>query len=250
MLDIDGDELLDSHRTEVMVGKGVDTAMNSVVFEDVHASTLVLPAVTVDNVLLLNTCAHGIRMAVPDTHKVLVDINTSVITDLVAEDDVLLLETAVDEDVEVVVYCAGLVDNVSVPCEGFEVLVFNTLSVHNVDGDNLIYSTGTQVMVGTGVVVQSNTVVLNDAEVSTLVLIAVTDEDTLLLKACVNGVEVGVIVILQQVDDVNMYVNTVLVAEDDVLLLEDAVETDVEVLVSAAVIRGAVSITIEYSTVP
>ena len=250
VLDIDRDELLDSDRTEVMVGKGVDTAMNPVVFEDVHASTLVLPAVTVDNVLLLNTCAHGIRMAVPDTHKVLVDINTSVITDLVAEDDVLLLETDLDEDVEVVVYCAVLVDNVSVPGECSEVLVFNTLTVHNVDGDNLIYSTGTQVMVGTGVVVQSNTVVLNNAEVSTLVLIAVTDEDTLLLKACVNGVEVGVIVILQQVDDVNMYVNTVLVAEDDVLLLEDAVETDVEVLVSAAVIRGAVSITIEYSTVP
>jgi len=189
-------------------------------------------------------------MAVPDTHKVLVEINTSVITDLVAEDDVLLLETDLDEDVEVVVYCAVLVDNVSVPGECSEVLVFNTLTVHNVDGDNLIYSTGTQVMVGTGVVVQGNTVVLNNAEVSTLVLIAVTDEDTLLLKACVNGVEVAVIVILQQVDDVNMYVNTVLVAEDDVLLLEDAVETDVEVLVSAAVIRGAVSITIEYSTVP
>ena len=56
VLDVDGDELLDSAKVEVLVGTGGDVAMNPVVFNDVGASMLVLTAVTDDDVLLLNTC--------------------------------------------------------------------------------------------------------------------------------------------------------------------------------------------------
>jgi len=85
--------------------------------------------------------------------------------------------------------------------------------------------------VGTGVDVSMNPVVLNDIEVSTLVLTAVADNDMRLLSTCVDGVGVAVLVILEAADDVNTFVVAALVAEDDVLLLEAAAEADVEVLV-------------------
>ena len=53
MLDVDGDELLDPARAEVLLGTGVDVAMNPVVLDDVDASTLVLTAVADDDDLLL-----------------------------------------------------------------------------------------------------------------------------------------------------------------------------------------------------
>jgi len=53
VLDVDGDKLLDPARAEVLVGTGVDFAMNPVVLDDVDASTLVLTAVADDDVLLL-----------------------------------------------------------------------------------------------------------------------------------------------------------------------------------------------------
>jgi len=42
VLDVDGEELLDSARAEVLVGTGVDVAMIPVVLDDVDASTVVL----------------------------------------------------------------------------------------------------------------------------------------------------------------------------------------------------------------
>jgi len=45
VLDVDRDELLDLARAEVLVGTGVDVAMNPVVLDNVDASTLVLTAV-------------------------------------------------------------------------------------------------------------------------------------------------------------------------------------------------------------
>ena len=53
MLAVDGDELLDPARAEMLVGTGVDVAMNPVVLDDVDASALVLTAVPAEDVLLL-----------------------------------------------------------------------------------------------------------------------------------------------------------------------------------------------------
>jgi len=79
VLDVDGDELLDSARAEVLVGTGVDVAMNPVVLDDVDASTPVLTAVADDDTLLLNTCVDGVRVAVPVILEVVNDVNTSVV---------------------------------------------------------------------------------------------------------------------------------------------------------------------------
>jgi len=90
VLDDDGDELLDSARAEVLVGTGVDVAMNPVVLDDVDASTPVLTAVADDGVLLLNTCVDRVGVAILMILEVVNDVNTSVVTALVAEDDVVL----------------------------------------------------------------------------------------------------------------------------------------------------------------
>jgi len=54
VLDVVGDELLDSARAEVLVGTSVDVAMNPVLLDDVNASTLVLTAVDNDDVHITN----------------------------------------------------------------------------------------------------------------------------------------------------------------------------------------------------
>jgi len=51
---MDGDTLLDPARAEVLLGIGVDFAMNPVVLDDVDASALLLTAVTDDDVPQLN----------------------------------------------------------------------------------------------------------------------------------------------------------------------------------------------------
>jgi len=72
VLDVDGDELLDPARAEVLVGTGVDSAMNLVVLDDVDTSTLVLTAVADDDVLLLEAVdAEAEVLASP---AVLVDV--------------------------------------------------------------------------------------------------------------------------------------------------------------------------------
>jgi len=65
-------------------------------------------------------------------------------------------------------------------------------------------------------------VVLDDVDTSALVLTAVADNDMLLLNACVDGLGVAVLGILEVFDDVNTSVVAALVAEDDMLLLKTA----------------------------
>ena len=70
-------------------------------------------------------------------------------------------------------------------------------------------------------------------------VVAVADDDVLLLNIGVDGVGVEVLVILEVLDDVNTSVVAALVAGDDVLLLEAAADADVEVLVPPAVLVDA-----------
>jgi len=189
VLDVDGDELLDSARAEVQLGSGVDVAMIPVVLDDVDASTPVLTAVADDGVLLLITCVDGVGVAVPGILEVVDDVNTSVVAALVAEDDVLLLEAAANADVEVLVPPAVLVDAVSAIVEGPGVLVFTALAVLDVDEDKLLDPARAEVLVGTGVGVAMNLVVLDDVDASALVLTAVSDDDVLLLEVVDAEVE-------------------------------------------------------------
>ena len=76
-------------------------------------------------------------------------------------------------------------------------------------------------------------------------LTAIPDDVMPLLNACVDGLGVAVLVILEEVDDVNTSVLAALVAEDDVLLLEAAANADVKVLVPPAMLVNAVSATVE-----
>jgi len=231
VLDVDGDELFDSDRAKVLVGTGVDVAMNPVVLDDVDTSTLVLTAVANDDTLLLNTCVDGVRVVVPVILEEVDVVNNSVVDALVAENDVLLLEVAADSDVEVLVSPAVLVNAVSATGEGSGVLVFTALVVLDVDGDELLDSARTEVLVGTGVDVAMNPIVLDDVDASTLVLTTTTDDEVPVLDTCVDGVGMDVPVIIQGVDDINASVVSALVAENDVLLLEAAANANVEMLV-------------------
>ena len=143
--------------------------------------------------------------------------------------------SAADADVKVLVPPAMLVNAVSATVEGPGVLVFTALAVLDVDGDKLLDPARAEVLVGTGVDVAMNPVVLDDVDASTPVLTTVANDDTLLLNTCVDGVRVAVPVILEVVNDVNTSVVAALVAENDVLLLEAAANADVEVLVPSAV---------------
>ena len=115
---------------------------------------------------------------------------------LVAKDDVLLLEAAADADVEVLAPPAVLVDAVSATVKGSGVLVFTTLAVLDVDGDELLDSARAEVLVGTGVDVAMIPVVLDDVNASTLSLTTVSDDKVPLLNTYVDGVGVAVPVIL------------------------------------------------------
>jgi hypothetical protein len=99
VLDVNGDELLDPARAKVLLGSGVDCAMDPVVLDDVDASTLVLTDVADDDMLLLNARVDGLGVAVLVILEEVDDVNTSVLAALVAEDDVLLLEAAANADV-------------------------------------------------------------------------------------------------------------------------------------------------------
>jgi len=182
VLGVDGDELLDSARAEVLLGSSVDVAMNPVVLDDVDVSTPVLAAVADDGVLLHITCVDGVGVAVPKILDVVDDVNTSVVAELVAEDDVLPLEAAADADVEVLMPPAVLVDAVSATVEGPGVLVFTALAVLDVDGDELLDPARAEVLVGSGVDVAVNPAVLDDVDASALVLTAVAYDDVLLLE--------------------------------------------------------------------
>ena len=190
VLDVEGDELLDPARAEVLFGSGVDCAMDPVVLHDVDASSLVLTAVADDDMLLLNACVDGLGVAVLVILEEVDDVNTSVLAALVAEDDVLLLEATAIADVEVRVPPAVLVNAVSATVEGSGVLAFTALAVLDVDGDELLAPARAEVLVVTGADVAMNPVVLDDVDASALVLTAVAAEDVLLLEAVDAEVEV------------------------------------------------------------
>jgi len=249
VLDVDGVELLDPAMAEVLLGSCVDCAMDPVVLDDVDSSTLVLTDVADDDMLLLNACVDGLGVAVLVRLEEVDDVNASVLAALVAEDDVLLLEAAVDADVEVLVPPVVLANAVSATVEASGVLAFTALTVLDVDGDELLDPATAKVLVGSGVDVAMNHVVLDDVDASTLVLTAIADDVMPLLNACVDGLGVAVLEILEEVDDVNASVLAALVAEDDVALLEGAADADVEVLVPPAVLVDAISATVEGSGV-
>jgi len=168
VLDIDGDELLDPARAEVLLGTGVDLAMNrvhharrrymggfNILVSDLHAalvdaSTLVLTAVADVDVLLLNVCVHGVGVVVLVILEVVDDVNTSVVAALVAEDDVLLLEAGAEADVKVLVPPAVLGNAVSATVEGPGVLVYTALAVLDIDGDELLDPARAEMLLGSG----------------------------------------------------------------------------------------------------
>ena len=74
---------------------------------------------------------------------------------------------------------------------------------------------------------------------------AAAKDDASLLKTCVNGVGGAVPVTLEMAVDVSTLVVTSRVAENEVLLLEAATNTDAEVPVASAALVNAISVTIE-----
>ena len=64
VLGVDGDELLNPARAEVLVGTGAGVAMNPVVLDDVNVSTFMPTAGADDDALLPNTCVDGVGVAV------------------------------------------------------------------------------------------------------------------------------------------------------------------------------------------
>ena len=85
---------------------------------------------------------------------------------------------------------AVLVDAVSATAEGSGVLVFTALAVLDAYGDELLDSARAEVLVGTGVDVVMIPVVLDDVDASTPGLTAVADDGVLLLEAVDAEVEV------------------------------------------------------------
>jgi len=132
----------------------------------------------------------GLGVAVLVILEEIDDVNTSVLAALVAEDDMLLLKAATNADVKVRVPPEVLVNAVSATVEGSGVLAFTALAVLDVDGDELLDPARAEVLVGTGVDVAINPVVLDNVDASALVLTAVAAEDVLLLEAVDAEVEV------------------------------------------------------------
>jgi len=60
----------------VLLGSGVDCAMDHVVLDDVDASALVLTAAADDDILLLNACVDGLGVAVLEILDEVDDVNT------------------------------------------------------------------------------------------------------------------------------------------------------------------------------
>ena len=147
VLDVEGDELLDPARAEVRVGTSFFVAMIRVLLDHVDASTLVPIAVAKDDALSLKACVNGVRRAVPVIPEMAANVNTSVVASRVAENEVLPLD-AVNADVEGLVPSVVLVNAISATIEGSEGSVFAALAVFEVDGDKLLDSAGTAVLVG------------------------------------------------------------------------------------------------------
>jgi len=249
MREAEGDELLDPDEAEVLVGTGVDFAMNYVVLDNVDASALLLTAATDDSVLLLNTSVDGVGVVVLVIFEVDEDTNTSGVAVPVAEDVAKLLEAAADTGVEVLVPPAALVNAVFATVEGPGVLIFPTLAVLDAKGDELLDPVRAEGLMGTVADFSPTPGVLDEVDARALVLTAVADDDVPWLTNFVDGVGVAVPVILEVDDDVKIPVVAALAAEDEVLLLQAAADADVERPVLSAVLASAVSTTAEGSGV-
>ena len=151
-------------RAEVLVGTGVGVATNPLVLDDVNASVEVLvpPAVLVDAAPAPSAASVVLVMRA----EVLVGTGVDVATNPVVLDDTNAIVT-------MLVAPAVLLDVASVVSV---VLVTTALAVLDVDGDELLESAMAEVLVGTGVDVATNPVVLDDVNASTLVLTAVDDD--------------------------------------------------------------------------
>jgi len=177
MREAEGDELLDPDEAEVLVGTGVDFAMNYVVLDNVDASALLLTAATDDSVLLLNTSVDGVGVVVLVIFEVDEDTNTSGVAVPVAEDVAKLLEAAADTGVEVLVPPAALVNAVFATVEGPGVLIFPTLAVLDAKGDELLDPVRAEGLMGTVADFSPTPGVLDEVDARALVLTAVADDD-------------------------------------------------------------------------
>ena len=169
----------------------------------------------------------------------------------VSENDMTLLKDVADGNMEVLVPSAGLVYSVSVTAEGSGVPEFAAPAAPGVlemDGVDLLDPGWAEVRVCAGVAVATITELLDHADTSTLVPIAVAKDGALLVKACVNGVRRAVPVIPEMAAEVNSSVVASRVAENEVLPLDTA-NADVEGLVPSVVLVKAVSATMEGSEV-
>jgi len=91
-------------------------------------------------VLLLNTYIDRVEVALPVILEVVNNINTSMVSALVADNDMLLLEAPANANAEVLLPPSVLVNAVSATVEGSGVLVFTALAVLDVEGDKLLDS--------------------------------------------------------------------------------------------------------------
>jgi len=125
-----------------------------------------------------------------DTDERVADVNTSVVALRVAEDEALLLEAAVDVDVEELVPSALLVNAISVTIEGSEGSGLATLAVLEVDKNELPDSAGTAVLVGAGADVAMIPMVMGNAGACERMLSAVAcaEDNASLLPTFVHGV--------------------------------------------------------------
>jgi len=236
-------------------------AENEVLLLELAANTdvegLVPPAVLVNAVFATVEGSEGsvfdtLAVLEVDGDEIVADVNTSVAASRVADDEVLLLEAAVDADVEGLMSSALLVNAVSVAIEGSEGSGLATLAVLEVDIDELPDSAGTAVLVGVGADVAMIPMVIGNAGACERMLSAVADaeDNAPLLKTFVHGVGQTVPGILEVFEHVNTRVAAALVPENDVILLEAAAEVIAEVLVPPAVLVKVVSVTVEGSGVP
>ena len=90
--------------------------------------------------LLLNTYIDRVEVALPVILEVVNNINTSMVSALVADNDMLLLEAPANANAEVLLPPSVLVNAVSATVEGSGVLVFTALAVLDVEGDKLLDS--------------------------------------------------------------------------------------------------------------
>jgi len=249
LLHVDGDYMLDSTRVQILGGKVADVTMHPVVIAGVNDNKIELNSVTNDEVLPLHACVDVVGVTVLVIREVGDEINTPVDDTLVAEDDGLLINFVAHTDVEVLVSPTVLWSNNASTVECPTVPVLTVTSFLDVDGDNMLDSPRVQTLVDTGVNTTFNPVVSNEDDASTLVLTVLADDDMLLFNNWVDEVQVGLVVILQVVDNVNTSVVTEGVAEGDGPLLKDGADTDEQVLVYPVALMHAASVTVQSSRV-